>query len=72
MYTSEIRSDIFSRVNDLHMSNSERLRINAYMHDGELIAEFLSRALAGVARAGHAVSSLAHSVKSAFAKPARH
>jgi len=72
MQTAQTRSDIFSRVNDLRMSKSERLRVIAYMQDGELIAEFFSRALAGVALAGHGVSSLAHGVKAAFAKPARH
>ena len=72
MHTARIKSDIFSRVNALHMSKSERLRINAYMQDGEHIAEFFSRALAGVALAGHGVNRLAHNVKAVFARPARH
>ncbi|MGP1676415.1 MAG: hypothetical protein ACTS6J_04575 [Burkholderiales bacterium] len=76
MHTTHIRSDIFSRVNDLHLSENERLRINAYIQDGEFIAEYLSRALAGirsgVALAGHAAGSLAQGVKAAFARPARH
>ncbi len=72
MHTAHIRSDVFSRVNALHMSENERLRINAYIHDGELIGEFISRALAGAALAGHALGRLAHGVKTVFAKPARH
>jgi hypothetical protein len=42
------------------------------LQDGERIGAFFSRALAGIALAGHAVGSLAHGVKSVFVKPARH
>lgn len=72
MHTTHISPDVFSRLNELHLSKSERLRAIAYMQDGERIAGFISRALAGVALAGHGVGSLAHSVREMFAKPARH
>lgn len=72
MHTTPMSSDVFSRLNELHLSKSERLCAIGYLHDGEHIAAFFSGALAGVAAAGHAVSSLAHSLKALFARPARH
>jgi hypothetical protein len=72
MHTTHTSPGVFSRLNELHLGRSERLRIDAYIHDGERIAELCSRAVAGVALAGHAVSGLAHGVKALFAKPARH
>jgi len=46
IYTSQGHSGVFSRMDDLPLSRRERLRVNAYMHDGELIAEFICRVLA--------------------------
>ncbi len=37
----QIGSGISARVNALHLSESERLRVNAYLHDGEFIADLL-------------------------------
>ncbi|MBK5104946.1 MAG: hypothetical protein JJE42_11920 [Burkholderiales bacterium] len=51
------------------MSSRERQRINAYIHDGELIADISSRALAGI-RSG--VVGLTHGLKAMFATPAKH
>jgi hypothetical protein len=65
----QVSQAVFGRLNDLHVSRRERLRINAYIHDGEVIADFSSRAFAGV-RSG--VDALARDIKAAFAKPARH
>ncbi|MBE0619120.1 MAG: hypothetical protein IH605_00865 [Burkholderiales bacterium] len=72
MHTTHIDSDIFSRVNDLPMCKSERQRVSAYIHDGEVIGELLCDAFTGLAHAGHGISRLAHDVKAVFAKPARH
>lgn len=69
MHTTQFGTGTFGRIEDLHLSRSERLRINAYIHDGEVIAEFLSRVVAGV-RFG--AGSLARAVKALFAHPARH
>lgn len=69
IYNPQFRSGMFGRLEDLHMSSSERQRINAYIHDGELIADISSRALAGI-RSG--VVGLTHGLKAMFATPARH
>jgi len=72
----QIGSGISARVNELHLSESERLRVNAYLHDGEFIADLLCRALTGARSlalsAAHAAGRLAHAVKAIFAKPAGH
>lgn len=76
MSASQIGSGISARVDDLHLSKSERLRAYAYMHDGELIAELLCRALASARSvtllAAHGACSLAHAVKAIFVRPAGH
>lgn len=76
MHTTQIRSGIFGRADDVRMSRCERLRVNVYMQDGELIAEFLCRALAsirsGIALAGHGAGSLARGVKAMFVRPVKH
>ena len=75
MYATQIKSGIFDRVDVLHMSESERLRVSAYPQDGERIAEFCFRALAnirsGAELAGYAAVGLARGVKALFVKPAR-
>lgn len=48
MPTPQFGSPVFGRVDQLHMSRSKRLRVHAYVHDGEVIAEVLCRAQAGV------------------------
>ena len=72
MHSRDTGQDVFFRVNDLHVNKNERLRIAAYMHDGELIGEFLSGAYAGITHAGHGLSTLAHDVKELFVHPLRH
>jgi len=51
------------------MSDSQRQRIDAYIRDGEFIADVCSRAFAGI-RSG--AVGLAHSIKAVIATPARH
>lgn len=68
MHTTQSGSAIFGRIDELHLSRSERLRINAYMHDGELIAEFCCRALANIQSGAGALS---RAVRAMFASPAR-
>jgi len=41
----------FSQLDRLHLSESERLRVSGYIHDGEVLAELMFGALAGI-RAG--------------------
>lgn len=71
---AQIGSGISARVDDLHLSKSERLRAYAYMHDGELIAELLCRALTSARAlallAAHGAGTLAHAIKALFVKPA--
>lgn len=70
----QIGSGISARLSELHLSESERLRVNAYLHDGEFIADLLCRALTGARAvallAAHGAGSLAHAVKAKFARPA--
>lgn len=68
-YEPQSNSGVFGRLDDLHMRKSECMRVNAYIHDGEVIAELSSRVLAGV-RSG--IDALARDLKAAFAKPTRH
>lgn len=73
MHTTPADSGIFPRLNDLHLSRSERLRINAYLHDGELIAGFLCRALEGLrAAVGHGSGDVTRAAKAMSAKPVKH
>lgn len=73
MHTTKSGSEIFPRLNDLHLSSSERVRITAYMHDGELIGDFLCRAMEGIrAAVGHGSCNIAHAAKAASAKPLKH
>jgi len=69
IYNPQTRSGTFGRLEDLHMSRSERQHVYAYIHDGERIADISSRAYAGI-RSG--VVGLAHGLKAMFATPARH
>lgn len=57
MHTTQFGSAVFTRVDQLHMSRSKRLRVQAYVHDGEVIAEFLCRAQAGVRSLGRAIGA---------------
>ena len=72
----QIGSGISRRVDELRLSESERLRVKAYLHDGEFIADLLCRALTGARAvallAAHGAGSLAHAVKAIFVKPAGH
>lgn len=52
-----------------HLSENERRRANAYMRDGELIAEVYCRARAGIQSAA---GRLARGAKAMFARPVRH
>lgn len=61
--SQQLRPAMFCRIDALHASRSERERLNAYVHDGERIAEFSSRALENVRVA-------ARGLKAALAKPA--
>ncbi|MBE0624625.1 MAG: hypothetical protein IH606_07435 [Burkholderiales bacterium] len=69
IYDPQSSSGMFGRLDDLHLSRRERLHINAYIHDGERIADISTRALAGI-RSG--ALGVAHGVKAMFATPARH
>ena len=74
MNTTPADSEIFPRLNDLHLSRSERARINAYMHDGELIGDFLCLAADSLlAVIGHGSRHVADAAKAASAKqPLKH
>ncbi|MBE0614318.1 MAG: hypothetical protein IH604_11670 [Burkholderiales bacterium] len=69
IYAQKISSGTFSRLNDLHMSTSERQRVNAYIRDGERIADAALHALAALHSGAEAI---AHGVKAVFAKPTSH
>ena len=69
IYTTQAGPGVFGRVDDLHLNRRERLRVNAYMQDGEFIAELICRALALV-HAGAA--GLARAVKLLFATSVKH
>ena len=47
-HSTHIGSNTFGPLDRLHMSETERLRVNAYIHDGEVIADLMSGALAGM------------------------
>jgi hypothetical protein len=38
----------FSQLDRLHLSESERLRVSGYLYDGEILAELMLGALAGI------------------------
>jgi hypothetical protein len=38
----------FSQLDRLHMSEGERLRVSGYIYDGEILAELMLGALAGI------------------------
>ncbi len=46
--STHIGSGRFSPLDRLHMSESERRRVSAYIHDGEVIADLMSGALTGI------------------------
>lgn len=69
MPTPRSNAPIFGRIASLRMSAGQRLRINAYMQDGELIAELTRRALENVRSRG---ALAGRAVKAIFARPARH
>lgn len=75
MRTAQYKSDVFYRLNDLPISQGERECMNAYIQEGEHIADLCSRALtrigSGITLGAHGLHNLAHAVKSVFAKPAR-
>ena len=68
-HSTRIRTGAFGPVDALHLSENERRHINAYMQDGEFIAEVFCRALAGIQTAA---GSLARGSKAMFARPVRH
>ena len=69
MHSTQSRSSIIGRVEELPLSKGDRLRATGYMHDGELIAEFSSRTLAQIQSGA---GSLAHAVKAILASTAKH
>ncbi len=69
IHTPQAGPGVFGRVDDLHLSKRERLRVNAHMQDGELIAELICRTLAHIQSGA---SRLARALKLIFASTARH
>ena len=69
IHTTHSGTDVFGRVDDLHLSKGDRLRATGCLHDGELIAEFYCRARSGVETVA---GSLAHAAKAMFESRARH
>ena len=69
IYAQKISSGTFSRLNDLHMSASERQRANAYIRDGEHLADAALYALAAI---HSGAEFIVHGVKTLFAKPTSH
>ena len=65
MHTRQFSSAVFGRVDRLHMSRSKRLRVHAYVRDGEAIAEYLCRVQTGV-------RGLVRAVAAHFARRAGH
>ena len=64
MHTRETGSGIFPRLNDLPLSRSERELCNAYMQEGELIGDFLCRALESIRSAvGHGSGHMGRDAK---------
>ena len=59
----------FSRLDALPMSEHEREQVNAYIHDGEVLAELMYGALAGL-RAG--VELAERGIKALFPTHVRH
>jgi hypothetical protein len=64
MRTSQIDSAVFGRIDDLHLSVSERLKVNAYLQDGEFIAELFCHLLALI---HSGTRGLARAIKAMFA-----
>ena len=69
MRSTNTGTEIFFRLNEIPINKSDRQYAQAYLQEGEYLAELFSGASAHVA---HAVSSIGHGVKSMFAKPVRH
>lgn len=71
-----VTSGVYTRLETIRMSQPERMHAYASMRQGELVAELVLRAAAdmrAVAQlAESAGASLAHAVKSMFAKHAKH
>lgn len=73
MRTPQTGSEIFPRLNDLPLSRSERELGNAYIHEGELIGDFLCRALESIRSAvGHGTGDETPAATSISAKPVKH
>ena len=73
MHTPHTGSEIFPRLNDVPLSRSERELGNAYLHEGELIGDFLCRALESLRSAvGHGAADVTHAAKSISAKTVKH
>lgn len=70
------RSSVVTRLDTIRMSEQERRQAIASLRDGELIAEIVLRAAAGmraIARCvEHAAVSLASGIKAMLAKPVKH
>jgi len=67
--STHMGSGTFSPLDKLHMSASERQRVIAYIHDGEVIAELMSGALTGI-RSG--VELAERGIKAIFPSHAKH
>jgi len=76
MGSAQIKHDMFYRLNDIPLCESERELGNAYIEEGEHIADLSCRALAnirsGFVHAEHGAVDLARSVKEMFAGHAKH
>lgn len=69
IHTPQAGSAVSSRLDDLHLSKRERLRVDAYMHDGERIADLICSTQAHIQSGAN---RLAHALKVIFASTARH
>ena len=69
MRTTDTGTEIFFRLNEVPLSKSDRRYANAYLQEGEHIAELFSGATTGIA---HLFSSLEHGIKEIFVKPIKH
>jgi hypothetical protein len=69
MRNADTGTEIFFRLNEIPLSKSDRRYADAYLQEGEYIAELFSGASTSVA---HAFGSIGHGVKAVFAKPVRH
>jgi len=69
-------SNVYGSLDSVRMSQLQRRHARASLRDGELIAELVLRAAAGmraiVRSVEHAVVSLACGIRAMFAQPARH